>query len=94
MYNGISLSRLSALPASHPGAVVGHAVAAGQAGVKVRDAIGATDWSVLVDFTAAVHIATSGQVPLGHGESRSGERKIHSSSLGSAFKNRFFFFCI
>lgn len=63
---------------SYPGAVVGHAAAAGQAGVKVCDAIGAADWSVLVDFTAAVHITTSGQVPLGHGEGRSGGEKFFS----------------
>lgn len=61
---------------SYPGAVVGHAAAAGQAGVKVRDAVRAADRSVLVDFTAAVHITTSGQVPLGHGESRSGTGKL------------------
>lgn len=57
---------------SHPGAVVGRAAAAGQAGVEVRDAVRAADRRVLVDFTAAVHVAASGQVPLGHGESRPG----------------------
>ncbi len=65
---------LSIIPASYPGAVVGDTAAAGQAGVKVCDAVRAADWSVLVDFTAAVHITTSSKVPLGHGESGSGKR--------------------
>lgn len=64
---------------SHPGAVVGHAAAAGQAGVKVGDPVGAADRSVLVDFTAAVDVTTSGQVPLGHGESRSGRCKFKAA---------------
>lgn len=58
---------------SYPGAVIGHAVAAGQAGIEVGDAVGAADRSVLVDFTTAVHIAAAGQVPLGHGQRGSGE---------------------
>lgn len=72
---------------SYPGAVVGHAAAAGQARVKVRDAIGAADRSVLVDFTAAVHITTSGQVPLSHGESGSGDRKYEETQT-------YLFYCI
>lgn len=48
------------LPGSYPVAIVGHAAAASQAGVEVRDAIRATNRSVLMDFTAAVHITASG----------------------------------
>lgn len=73
-------------PASYPGAVVGHAAAAGQAGVEVRDAVRAADRSVLVDLTAAVDVTAPGQVPLGHGEGGSAGgtddavRAFHSDS--------------
>lgn len=35
-----------------------------------------------MDFTAAVHVAASGQVPLRHGESRSAERKHDQQQTG------------
>lgn len=69
------------LPLSHPCAVVGHAAAAGQAGVKIRDAVGATHRSVLVDLTAAVHVAATGQVSLRHGQSRPADRKQEETQM-------------
>ena len=55
---------------AHPGAVIAHSAAPGQAGVEVGDAVGAADWSVLVDPAATVHVATARQVPVGHRQSR------------------------
>lgn len=34
-----------------------------------------------MDFTAAVHVTTSGQISLGHGESWPGGETVHRSSL-------------
>lgn len=70
-YRFTGLCRRGYRQRSHPGAVVGDAAAAGQAGVKVGDAVGAADRSVLVDFTATVDVAAAGEVPLGHGQGRS-----------------------
>lgn len=63
-------------PWSYPRAVVGHAAAAGQARVEVRDAVGAAHRSVLVDLTAAVDVTATGQVPLRHGESGPAEEEV------------------
>lgn len=60
---------------SHPSAVVANSVASSQAGVKIGDAVGATDWSVLVDPTAAVDVAAARQVPVGQSQGRPEDRR-------------------
>lgn len=57
----------------YPSAFIAHGAASSQAGVEVRDAVGATDGSVLMDPAATVDITASCQVPVSHRQSRAAD---------------------
>lgn len=70
---------------AHPGAIIAHSGASSQAGVEVRNAIGATDGSVLVDPAATVDITAARQIPVRHCQSRTADTENVNQKLDKGF---------
>lgn len=60
---------------THPRAKIATINAASQTRVKVCNPIRSTHWFILVYFTTTVNIAASRQIPVGHGQRRSGRKE-------------------
>lgn len=80
------MCRVCVCACAHPSAIIAHSGASSQAGVEVRNAIGATDRSILVDPAATVDVAAARQVPVRHRQSRTADTEnVNQEKLDKCF---------